>query len=220
MRDRVLQTSIKLSIEPLFDGEFSESSFGFRPGRNQKQAIERAKQLVQNGKEWVVDIDLEKFFDRINQDKLLHLLSLKVDDQRVIRLIAMGLRSGVIHNDDYEPTLEGSTQGSPLSPLLSNIVLDELDKELEVRGLEFCRFADDVNIFVGSRKAAERVLESVTHFIEKKLKLTVNMTKSKAALSSAVKFLGIVIISGMVLISAVSKQLREGFYAPPSIRAR
>jgi len=205
VRDRVLQTSIKLSLEPMFDGDFSESSYGFRPGRNQKQAIAQAKHyVVDEGKEWIVDIDLEKFFDKINQDKLLHLVSNKVQDKRVTRLIAMTLRSGVLHNDEFSPTPEGSTQGSPLSPLLSNIMLDELDKELERRGLSFCRFADDVNVFVGSRKSAERVLESITRFIEGKLKLPVNKTKSKAAPGSAVKFLGITIISGMVLISAAS----------------
>ena len=204
VRDRVLQASIKISLEPLFDGDFSDHSYGFRPGRNQKQAIARAKQHVEEGKQWVVDIDLEKFFDRINQDKVVQLLSKKVDDKRVLKLVGMTLRSGVLHNDEYEPTLEGSTQGSPLSPLLSNVVLDELDKELEQRGLAFCRFADDANIFVGSQKAAERVLESITHFIEQRLKLKVNKTKSKAALASAVKFLGITIVSGMVLISAAT----------------
>jgi group II intron reverse transcriptase/maturase len=204
LRDRVLQTSIKLSLEPLFDGDFSENSYGFRPGRNQKQAIEKAKQAVKAGKEWVVDIDLENFFDGINQDRLMHLLSQKVHDKRVLKLVGMTLRSGVLHGDKFAPTLEGSTQGSPLSPLLSNIVLDELDKELERRGLEFCRFADDANIFVGSHKSAERVLESITRFVEKKLKLKVNKEKSKAALASAVTFLGITIVSGMIMISAVS----------------
>lgn len=204
VRDRVVQASIKISIEPLFDDEFSENSYGFRPGRNQKQAITRAKQYVQEGKEWIVDIDLEKFFDRINQDRLMYLLAKKVQDKRVVRLVGMTLRSGVLHGDKYEPSLEGSTQGSPLSPLLSNIVLDELDKELEKRGLAFCRYADDANIFVGTQKAAERVLRSITHFIESRLKLKVNQTKSKAAIASAVKFLGITIVCGMIMISAVS----------------
>jgi group II intron reverse transcriptase/maturase len=204
VRDRVLQTSIKMSLEPLFDRDFSENSYGFRPNRNQKQAIAQAKELVQNGKEWVVDIDLENFFDGMNQDKIIHLLSKKVDDKRVLRLIGLTLRSGVMNLQGFSPTLKGSTQGSPLSPLLSNIVLDELDKELEKRGLEFCRFADDANIYVGSQKAASRILASITNFIEGKLKLKVNKDKSQAAPTSAVKFLGITIVTGMVLISAIS----------------
>ncbi len=204
VRDRVLYTSIKISLEPLFDRDFSENSYGFRPGRDQKQAIKKAKEYVAGGKGWVVDIDLERFFDTINQDKLMYLLKKKVDDKRVLRIIGMGLRSGVLTGEGWHPTPEGSTQGSPLSPLLSNIVLDELDKELERRGLAFCRFADDSNIFVRSKKAAERVLESITSFIEKRLKLRVNRMKSKAAPASSVKFLGTTIIAGMVLISAVS----------------
>jgi group II intron reverse transcriptase/maturase len=152
----------------------------------------------------VADLDLAKFFDRVNQDRLIHRLSQYIDDKRILRLIGMILRSGVMKDGLVQPTLEGTVQGSPLSPLLSNLVLDELDKELERRGLEFCRFADDCNIFLGSRKAAERVMVSISKFIEKKLKLQVNREKSKVALSKFVKFLGMTIIVGTIAISSQS----------------
>ena len=202
IRDRVLQASLKLLLEPIFDPGFSDSSYGFRPGKNQQQAIEAAQGYAKSGKEYVVDIDLSKFFDRINHDRLLWRVKEKVDDKRIIKLIGMTLRSGVMSNGVTSPTTEGTTQGSPLSPLLSNIVLDELDKELESRGLEFCRFADDANIFVGSKKAAERVMASVTKLLERKMKLVVNREKSKVAITSAIKFLGMTIVLGTVAISA------------------
>ena len=202
IRDRVVQASLKLLLEPIFDPEFSDSSYGFRPGKSQRQAIQAAQGYVQEGKEHVVDIDLSKFFDRINHDRLLMRVSQKVEDKRIIRLIGLTLRSGVMTEGNIQPTTEGTTQGSPLSPLLSNIVLDELDKELEKRGLSFCRFADDCNIFVRSKKAAERVMESVSLLLEKKMKLVVNREKSKVAVASAVKFLGMTIVCGMVTISA------------------
>ncbi|MGK5092197.1 group II intron reverse transcriptase/maturase, partial [Deltaproteobacteria bacterium TL4] len=186
IRDRVLQQSIKLSLEPLFEPYFSESSFGFRPGKGQQKAIAQAQKIVKEGKDWIVDIDLEKFFDKINHEKVIHLVKRKVEDKRVIRLIGMTLRSGVLEGDKLIPSDEGSVQGSPLSPLLSNIVLDELDKELEQRGLSFCRFADDCNIFVGSQKAANRVMASISRFIEKRLKLKINEKKSKVAPSKEV----------------------------------
>lgn len=204
IRDRVVQASIKLLLEPLFELQFSDSSYGFRPGRDQKQAVKRAQEIVQSGKEYVVDIDLSKFFDRVNHDRLISRLSHTVVDKRILRLIGMTLRSGVMNNGVVSPTEEGTTQGSPLSPLLSNVVLDELDKELERRGLDFCRFADDCNIFVRSNKAAERVMESITRFIEKRLKLKINVEKSKVALSKHVKFLGMTIIAGTIAISFVS----------------
>jgi group II intron reverse transcriptase/maturase len=202
IRDRVVQASLKLLLEPIFDPEFSASSYGFRPGKSQRQAIQAAQGYVQEGKEHVVDIDLSKFFDRINHDRLLMRVGLKVADKRIIRLIGLTLRSGAMTEGSIQPTTEGTTQGSPLSPLLSNIVLDELDKELEKRGLSFCRFADDCNIFVRSKKAAERVMDSVSQLLEKKMKLVVNREKSKVALASAVKFLGMTIVCGMVTISA------------------
>ncbi len=205
IRDRVVQASLKLLLEPLIDRTFSDNSYGFRPGRSQKQAIEKAREIVTNGKEFVVDIDLSKFFDRVNHDRLVERLKTHyISDNRILRLIGLTLRSGVMVNGTVEPTMKGTTQGSPLSPLLSNVVLDELDKELEKRGLEFCRFADDCNIFVRTRKSAERVMVSVTKFIERKLKLKINEDKSKVAKAHAVKFLGITIIAGMITISSVS----------------
>ena len=204
-RDRVLQYSLKMTLEGLFLSEFSESSYGFIPGRNQRDAVQAAKELVKSGKPWVVDIDLEKFFDRINHDRIIHLLRKKVGDNKVLRLIGQILRCGIMDEGKFIPSREGAVQGSPLSPLLSNIVLDEFDKELERRGLTFCRYADDCNIFVRSEKAANRVMESMTRFIESKLKLKVNKTKSQVALSNAVKFLGMTIIGGIILIAAKSK---------------
>ena len=205
VRDRVLAQSLKLSLEKLFEPEFSPNSFGFRPERGQQQAISQARDIVNRGKNWVVDIDLEKFFDRINHDKVIYLLKRKVNDKRVLRLVGLCLRSGVLTADgQYLPSREGSVQGSPLSPLLSNIVLDELDKELERRGLEFCRYADDCNIFVGSEKAGIRVMASIGKFIEHRLKLKINRNKSKVALARAVKFLGFTIVAGMILISPAS----------------
>ena len=204
IRDRVVQATLKLLLEPFLDPAFSDNSYGFRPGRNQRQAVEAEQRIVKSGKEHVVDIDLSKFFDRVQHDRLIQRLSGYISDKRFLRIIGMTLRSGVMKEGLVSPTTEGTVQGSPLSPLLSNVVLDELDKELEKRGLEFCRFADDCNIFVKSRKAAERVMQSVSKFIENKLKLVVNRDKSKVALSKYVKFLGMTIIAGTIAISAHS----------------
>lgn len=201
--DRVVQATLKQILEPILDPQFSDSSYGFRPGKNQQQAVEAAQKIIQSGKEWVVDIDLSKFFDRISQDRLINRLSQRIEDKRILRLIGMTLRSGVMKGDELTPTLSGTTQGSPLSPLLSNLVLDELDKELEKRGLEFCRFADDCNIFVKTPKAAERVMQNIRQFIEKKLKLVINSAKSKVAKSALIKFLGMTIIEGT---RAIAKQ--------------
>lgn len=204
IRDRVVQATLKLLLEPFLDPAFSDNSYGFRPGRNQRQAVEAEQRIVKSGKEYVVDIDLSKFFDRVQHDRLIQRLSGYISDKQILRIIGMTLRSGVMKDGLVSPTLEGTVQGSPLSPLLSNVVLDELDKELEKRGLEFCRFADDCNIFVKSQKAAERVMQSVSKFIENKLKLVVNLDKSKVALSKYVKFLGMTIIAGTIAISAQS----------------
>lgn len=204
IRDRVVQASLKAVLEPIFEAKFSANSYGFRPGRNQRQAVEAAQKIVQSGKEYCVDIDLSKFFDRVHHDRLVHRLGLEISDKRVLRLVGMILRSGIMADGVLVATEEGTPQGSPLSPLLSNVVLDELDHELERRGLEFCRFADDCNVFVRTQKAAERVMTSVTKFIEKKLKLVVNQEKSKVAKSAAVKFLGMTIVAGTLAISAQS----------------
>lgn len=206
VRDRVLQAAIKAVLEPILDLGFSQHSYGFRPGKNQRQAVEAAQQIVKSGKEYIVDIDLDSFFDRIHHDRLIHRLKLSIQESRVLRLIGIILRSGIMEDGVVQTTTEGSIQGSPLSPLLSNVVLDELDKELERRGLEFCRFADDHQIFVKSQKAAERVMQTVTKFIENKLKLLVNREKSKVAVSKGVKFLGMTIVAGAIAISLQSMQ--------------
>ncbi len=204
VRDRVVQATLKLILEPIPDPGFSDNSHGFRPGRNQRQAVEAARRIVKSGKEYVVDIDLSKFFDRVHHDRLISRLSKSVPDKRILRIIGLTLRGGVMREGLVSPTKEGTVRGSPLSPLLSNVVLDELDRELESRGLEFCRFADDCNIFVKSQKAADRVMVSAGKFIEGKMKLLVNREKSKVALSKYVKFLGLTIIAGTIAISAVS----------------
>jgi RNA-directed DNA polymerase len=201
VRDRVVQTTLKLLLEPIFDPHFSPHSYGFRPGRSQHQAVQAAQQSVNSGKPYVVDIDLSKFFDRIHHDRLIARMGQRIADKRILRLVGMMLRSGVMVNGVVNPNKEGAMQGGPLSPLLSNIVLDELDQELEQRGLEFCRFADDCNIFVGSQKAADRVMEKVSQFIEKKLKLKVNREKSQVAKSDAVKFLGFTVVNGTIAIA-------------------
>lgn len=208
VRDRVVQQSILLAMNPYFDPEFSESSYGFREGRSQRGAIGAARQYVASGKEWVVDLDLEKFFDTVNHDRVLQLVREKVSDRRLLKVIALILRSGVEVNGKVEKSTLGLPQGGPLSPLMSNIVLDQLDKELERRGLDFVRYADDANIFVGSRKAAERVLTSVTSYIEKKLKLRVNREKTQTAPSKSVKFLGMTVLAGglaMISVGAMKK---------------
>jgi RNA-directed DNA polymerase len=204
IRDRVVQTALKQLLEPILDPKFSEQSFGFRPGKNQQQAVETAQKIVQSGKTYVVDIDLSKFFDRINQDRLIGRLGKEIEDKRILRLVGMTLRSGVMKDGVKTATPEGTTQGSPLSPILSNLVLDELDKEIERRGLEHCRFADDCNIFVKTQKAGERVMKSISRFIEKKLKLVINRDKSKVAVSSLVKFLGMTIVEGTRAIARKS----------------
>jgi group II intron reverse transcriptase/maturase len=204
IRDRVVHATLKVLLEPILDPTFSDHSYGFRPGYNQQQAVEAAQRIVKGGKEYVIDIDLSKFFDRVNHDRLIYLLSGHVTDKRILRLIGIILRSGVMVNGVVQLTEEGTVQGSPLSPLLSNVVLDELDKELERRGLEFCRYADDCNIFVRSPKSASRVMASISKFIEQKLKLKINREKSKVGLSREVKFLGMTIIDETVVISRQS----------------
>lgn len=204
IRDRVVQTTIKQLLEPILDPLFSSNSYGFRPGKDQGQAVEAAQKIVQSGKGFVVDIDLSKFFDKVNQDRLVGRLSKIIEDRRILKLVGMTLRSGVMKDGVVTPTREGTTQGSPLSPLLSNLVLDELDKEIEARGLEFCRFADDCNIFVKTQRAAERVMKGLSEFIEKKLKLEINWEKSKVAESSLVKFLGMTIVNGTRAIARKS----------------
>jgi group II intron reverse transcriptase/maturase len=188
--DRMIQQAIAQVLTPIFDIGFSESSYGFRPGRSAKQAVIAAKSYIEQGYTWVVDIDLEKYFDTVNHDKLMALVARKIKDKRVLKLIRMYLNSGVMIGGVVAETYRGCPQGGPLSPLLSNIMLDELDKELEKRGHHFCRYADDCNIYVKSRKAAERVMESITNFLENKLKLKVNRDKSAIDRPWRRKFLG------------------------------
>jgi group II intron reverse transcriptase/maturase len=201
VRDRVVQATLTRLLEPLFEPVFSAHSYGFRPGRNRRQAVEAARQRVAGGKPFVVDIDLSKFFDRIHHDRLIARLGQRIPDKRILRLIGITLRSGILTNGLVAPSTEGAVQGSPLSPLLSNVVLDELDKELERRGLEFCRFADDCNIFVATPKAAERVMRGISGYIEKRLKLVVNQEKSQVARAEHVKFLGMTIVGATIAIS-------------------
>ncbi len=188
--DRMIQQAIAQILTPIFAPEFSENSFGFRPGRSAHQAIKRAQGYINEGYNWVVDIDLAKYFDTVNHDKLMALVARKIKDKRVLKLIRGYLKSGVMINGVAIETEEGCPQGGPLSPLLSNIMLNELDKELEKRGHKFCRYADDCNIYVRSRKAAERTMQSVTKFLEGKLKLRVNREKSAVDRPWKRKFLG------------------------------
>jgi RNA-directed DNA polymerase len=188
--DRLIQQAIHQVLSPLWEGEFSEHSHGFRPNRSAHQAVQAARAHVEAGYRWVVDIDLEKFFDRVNHDLLMSRIARKVKDKTLLRLIRRYLEAGMMKAGIVEPRTEGTPQGGPLSPLLSNILLDDLDKELERRSHRFERYADDCNIYVKSKAAGERVLASVTKFVEKKLKLKVNTSKSGVDRPWKRKFLG------------------------------
>jgi len=188
--DRVIQQAIMQVLSPIYEEQFSKSSYGFRVGRSCEMAVTRSLELINVGKGWIVDIDLERFFDTVHHDRLMNIISRTVTDGDVISLIRKYLVSGVMVQGKYEDTPIGTPQGGNLSPLLSNIMLNELDKELEARGLEFVRYADDCNIFVGSEKAADRVMKSITNFIQKKLGLIVNAEKSRICRPTSIKFLG------------------------------
>ncbi len=188
--DRLLQQALHQVLSPLFEPHFSASSYGFRPQRSAHQAVLKARQYVREGRRWVVDIDLEKFFDRVNHDILMSRLARRIKDKRVLRLIRGYLQAGMMSKGLTTARREGTPQGGPLSPLLSNILLDELDKELERRGHKFCRYADDSNVYVQSRSAGERVLKSLTIFLERRLRLKVNAEKSAVARPWDRKFLG------------------------------
>ncbi|MHB1359629.1 MAG: group II intron reverse transcriptase/maturase [Rhodocyclaceae bacterium] len=190
LTDRMIQQALHQVLSPIFEAEFSESSYGFRPGRNAHQAVKAARQYVAAGRRVVVDMDLEKFFDRVNHDLLMEKLSTKIDDGRVLRLIRRYLEAGMMADGMVSQRTEGTPQGGPLSPLLSNILLTELDRELERRGHAFCRYADDCNIYVRSQQAGERVMAGITRFLAEKLKLTVNAAKSAVAKPWKRKFLG------------------------------
>lgn len=188
--DRLIQQALHQVLSPLFEPGFSESSYGFRPGRSAPQAVAQARRYVAEGRRWVVDLDLEKFFDRVNHDILMSRLARRISDKRVLRLIRRYLQSGMMVGGVVGQRVEGTPQGGPLSPLLSNILLDALDKELERRGHKFCRYADDCNIYVRSRTAGERVMKSVSQFLAKRLRLQVNGEKSAVARPWQRKFLG------------------------------
>ena len=188
--DRMIQQALVQVLSPIYEEQFSEFSFGFRPKRNAHMAIDYALECMNQGKDWVVDIDLEKFFDKVNHDKLMQIVSETVKDGDVISLIRKFLVSGIQIDDEFKESVIGTPQGGNLSPLLGNIILDKLDKELESRGLSFVRYADDCLIFVGSEKAADRVRNNVKRFIEEELKLKVNVTKSQVARPEQIKFLG------------------------------
>ena len=194
--DRFIQQAVLQVLQKHWDRTFSEHSYGFRPGRSAHQAVAQAQWNIAEGGRWVVDIDLEKFFDGVNHDRLMGRLAQRVRDKRVLKLIRAFLNAGVMEQGLVSPTTEGTPQGGPLSPFLSNIVLDELDRELERRGHCFVRYADDCNIYVRSERAGRRVMESITGFITKKLKLKVNQAKSAVARPGQRKFLGFSFTAG------------------------
>lgn len=215
--DRFIQQAMQQVLQRHWDESFSNSSFGFRPGRSAHQAVQQAQKHVGSGLQFVVDIDLEKFFDRVNHDVLMGLLSKRTNDKRVLKTIRGYLNAGVMENGLVQARDEGTPQGGPLSPLLSNVMLDVLDKELERRGHKFVRYADDSNIYVASERAGQRVMKSITSFLTRKLKLKVNADKSAVDRPSQRKFLGFTFSSGRTLkrkiapqaISRMKKKIRE-----------
>src|SRR5580658_1884024 len=194
--DRLIQQAVMQVLQRQWDPTFSESSYGFRPGRSAQQAVAQAQQYIVEGHSWCVDLDLEKFFDRVNHDKLTDQIAKRIEDKRLLKLIRAFLNAGVMENGLISPSVEGTPQGGPLSPLLSNLVLDELDRELECRGHRFVRYADDCNIYVRSERAGQRVMESISRFITQKLKLKVNEAKSAVARPQERKFLGFSFTAG------------------------
>ena len=194
--DRFIQQAVMQVLQQQWDWTFSDHSYGFRPGRSAHQAVAQAQRYIAENHGWCVDLDLEKFFDRVNHDKLMGRIAKRIEDKRLLKLIRAFLNAGVMENGLVSPSVEGTPQGGPLSPLLSNLVLDELDRELERRGHRFVRYADDCNIYVRSERAGRRVMESVTEFITQKLKLKVNETKSAVARPQERKFLGFSFTAG------------------------
>ena len=209
--DRVVQQAIMQVLQKRWDRTFSDSSFGFRPGRSAQQAVSRAQGYIASGYSWVVDLDLEKFFDRVNHDKLMGQIAKRIEDKRLLKLIRAFLNVGVMENGLVSPSVEGTPQGGPLSPLLSNLVLDELDRELERRGHRFVRYADDCNIYVRSEQAGQRVMESVKRFISKRLKLKVNEAKSAVARPQVRKFLGFSFSDGPEIRRRIAPKAIERF---------
>ena len=209
--DRFIQQAVMQVLQQQWDRTFSESSYGFRPGRSAHQAVAQAQQYIAEGHGWCVDLDLEKFFDRVNHDKLMGQIAKRVEDKRLRKLIRTFLNAGVMENGLVSPSVEGTPQGGPLSPLLSNLVLDELDRELERRGLRFVRYADDCNIYVRSERAGQRVMESLTRFITTKLKLKVNEAKSAVARPQERKFLGFSFATGSGVKRVIAPKALDRF---------
>ena len=209
--DRFVQQAVMQVLQRQWDPTFSDSSYGFRPGRSTHQAVAQAQQYIAAGDGWVVDLDLEKFFDRVNHDKLMGEIAKRVGDKRLLKLIRAFLNAGVMENGLVSPSVEGTPQGGPLSPLLSNLVLDELDRELERRGHRFVRYADDSNIYVRSERAGQRVMDSITRFITQRLKLKVNEKKSAVARPQMRKFLGFSFSDGPVIRRTIAPKAVERF---------
>jgi RNA-directed DNA polymerase len=209
--ERFIQQAVMQVLQGRWDRTFSDHSYGFRPRRSAHQAVAQAQQYIAEGYGWVVDLDLEKFFDRVNHDKLMGQIAKRVEDKRLLKLIRAFLNAGVMENGLVSPSVEGTPQGGPLSPLLSNLVLDELDRELERRGHRFVRYADDSNIYVRSERAGHRVMKSVTLFIRQRLKLKVNEAKSAVARPQERKFLGFSFTDGPEVKRTIAPKAVERF---------
>src|ERR1700724_848848 len=209
--DRFIQQAVMQVLQRRWDRTFSDHSYGFRPGRSAHQAVAQAQQYIAAGHGWCVDLDLEKFFDRVNHDKLMGQIAKRVEDKRLLKLIRAFLNAGVMESGLVSPSVEGTPQGGPLSPLLSNLVLDELDRELERRGHRFVRYADDSNIYVRSERAGQRVMESITRFITQKLKLKVNEAKSAVARPQERKFLGFSFTAGPEVKRVIAPKALDRF---------
>src|SRR6266700_2130083 len=209
--DRLIQQAVMQVLERQWDSTFSDHSYGFRPGRSAHQAVAQAQQYIAAGYGWVIDLDLEKFFDRVNHDKLMGQIAKRVEDKRLLKLIRAFLNAGVMENGLVSPSVEGTPQGGPLSPLLSNLVLDELDRELERRGHRSVRYADVSNIYVRSQRARPRVIEGITRFITQKLKLKVNEAKSAVARPQERKFLGFSFTAGPDIKRTIAPKSLERF---------
>jgi len=224
VQDRVIQQAISQVLSPIFEAEFSDHSYGYRPGRSAHDAIQAASRYVLEGKTWMVDLDISAFFDEVNHDILMAKIGRKIRDKRVLRVIGNYLRAPMQRDGSKEKRSRGTPQGGPLSPLLANIYLDELDKELEQRGLSFCRYAEDVVIFVGSERSGERILESLTAWIAKRLKLRVNVNKSGVGRPWDGKFLGFRITSdgrigpAQASLNKLKAQVRRHWDAQTSVK--